>query len=89
MPGHGTVARLLWPAVVGELPAIRLATNGAWGDVIVLALVLNEELDRLIQSSSVSGMRPSKPSISEASRNVSLFRLRQTTRLRDADELAR
>ena len=87
MPGHGTVARVLWPAVVGELSVIRLA-NGAWDDV-VLALVLNEELDRLIQSSSVSGMRPSKPSISEASRNVSLFRLRQTARFRDADELAR
>jgi len=40
---------------------------------MVLALVLNEELDRLIRSSSVSDMRPSKPSISEASRSVSLF----------------
>jgi hypothetical protein len=83
MPGHGTVARVLWPAVVGELSVIRLAANGAW-DNVVLALVLNEELDRLIQSSSVSDMRPSKPSISEASRNVSLFRFRQTARLRDA-----
>jgi hypothetical protein len=84
MPGHGTVARVLWPAVVGELSAIRLAAHGSGDDVMVLALVLNEELDRLIQSSSVSDMRPSKPSISEASRNVSLFRFRQTARLRDA-----
>jgi hypothetical protein len=64
--------------------AIRLAANGSGDDVMVLALVLNEELDRLIRSSSVSDMRPSKPSISEASRNVSLFRFRQTARLRDA-----
>ena len=55
---------------------------------MVLALVLNEELDRLIRSSSVSGMRPSKPSISEASRNVSLFRFRQRHGCETPDELA-
>ena len=84
MPGHGTVARVLWPAVVGDPPRSGSPPTALGDDVIVLALALNEELDRLIRSSSVSGMRPSKPSISEASRNVSLFRLRQTARLRDA-----
>ena len=78
---HG--GQVLWPAVVGELSAIRLAANGSGDDVVVLALARNEELDRLIRSSSVSGMPPSKPSISEASRNVSMFRFRQTARLQD------
>ena len=85
MPGHGTVPRGSFGSpLLGTLrdPARRQRALG--DDVVVLALVLNEELDRLIRSSSVSGMRPSKPSISEASRNVSLFRVRQTARLRDA-----
>jgi hypothetical protein len=57
-------------------------------DVVVLALVLKEELDQLIQSSSVSDMRPSKPSISEASRNVSLFPFPKRHGCKTPDELA-